>query len=242
MARELWYPITQPTSRGAGFRSAFGGTWPDLEDAPRWCEGMRELGLLRPDEAEQFAFWMEHGYLLLPGAVPGHHVDAFNAVIERMWLYPDSVTDVFLETYEGVLRIEPMRPELRDRPHKVLDLHAKVAAAEPVVFAAPILQFLSRLFLRPPMAFQSLYFTYGTRQHMHQDTAYVPVNSPLEFAGVWIALEDVQPGSGELQYFDGSHRIPEYLFDGKWRSKRSEDANDEAFLRHVYERSVEAGC
>ena len=86
MARELWYPITQPTSRGAGFRSAFGGTWPDLEDAPRWCEGMRELGLLRPDEDEQFAFWMEHGYLLLPGAVPGHHVDAFNAVIERMWL------------------------------------------------------------------------------------------------------------------------------------------------------------
>ncbi|MFN3242604.1 MAG: phytanoyl-CoA dioxygenase family protein [Planctomycetota bacterium] len=79
-------------------------------------------------------------------------------------------------------------------------------------------------------------------QHMHQDTAYVPVNSPMEMVGVWIALEDVQPGTGELQYFVGSHRIPEYRFDGRWRRKRSDDPDDEPFLRHVYEQSVAAGC
>jgi ectoine hydroxylase-related dioxygenase (phytanoyl-CoA dioxygenase family) len=28
----------------------------------------------------------------------------------------------------------------------------------------------------------------------------------------WIALEDVQAGSGELQYVPGSHRLPDYVF------------------------------
>lgn len=242
MAPELWYPLTEPTSRGAGFHSPFGGTWPDLADAARWCDGMQQIGVLTDDDAQRFRFWIEHGYVSLPNAVPLAAVDALNEAIEYMWRDPASVQDVYAETYDGVLRIERVRSDIRAAPHKVLDLHTQLPAAEPVVFAPDILRFLKLLFLRPPMAFQSLYFTVGTRQHMHQDTAYVPVNSPLEFAGVWIALEDVRPGTGELQYFDGSHRIPEYLFDGKYRSKRSDDPNDEPFLRFVYERSVEAGC
>ena len=43
---DLWYPLTEPTSRGRGYRSAFGGTWPDLADAPRMLSGMIEIGLL----------------------------------------------------------------------------------------------------------------------------------------------------------------------------------------------------
>src|SRR5262249_39950215 len=33
----------------------------------------------------------------------------------------------------------------------------------------------------------------------------------------WIALEDVQEGSGELMYYRGSHRLPEYLFSGEYK-------------------------
>lgn len=240
--RDLWYPITEPTSRGGAFRSAFGGTWPDLADAERWLDGMHETGILTDDDAERFRFWIEHGYLILPGAVPAAHVDALNGAIERLWRESANGSPFRAETFDGTIRVEPLRPELRGRPHKVLNLHAQLPEATRVVMAAPVLRFLRLLFLRPPMAFQSLYFTVGTRQHMHQDTAYVVVNSPLEFAGVWIALEDVQPHSGELQYFDKSHRIPEYLFHGKWRSKPSDDPDDEPFLRWVHEQSVARGC
>ncbi|HEX2582011.1 MAG TPA: phytanoyl-CoA dioxygenase family protein [Dongiaceae bacterium] len=55
---------------------------------------------------------------------------------------------------------------------------------------------------------------------MHQDTAYVRLNRPMELAASWLALEDIQPGTGELEYYVGSHRIPEFLFEGtaKWIS------------------------
>jgi ectoine hydroxylase-related dioxygenase (phytanoyl-CoA dioxygenase family) len=32
--------------------------------------------------------------------------------------------------------------------------------------------------------------------------------------GVWVALEDVQPGSGELEIYAGSHRLPRVYIDG----------------------------
>jgi hypothetical protein len=239
---DLWYPITRPTSRGGAFRSAFGGTWPDLADAPRWLDGMGEAGVLDEHEVRQFGSWIDDGFLQLPGAIPTADVDALNDAIDRMWRDAADGSPYLAETFDGRVEVARLRPEFRERHHKVLNLHAQMPEATRVALAGPVLKFLRKLFLRPPLAFQSLYFTYGTRQHMHQDTAYVPVNSPMEMVGVWIALEDVQPGTGELQYFVGSHRIPEYRFDGRWRSKRSDDPDDEPFLRHVYEQSVAAGC
>lgn len=240
MRPEPWFPVAGDASRGLGFRSPFGGLWPDLHDAPRWLEGMHTLGLLDDASAAQFRFWIEHGWVSLPGAVPAADIDALEAAVERVWR--DGEPRCYVESFQDRIRVDLIRPEMRDRPHKVLDLHALLPEARRVCAAGPVLQFLQRLFLRPPMAFQSLYFTRGTGQDMHQDTAYVPVSSPLEFAGVWIALQDVQPGTGELQYFDGSHRIPEFLFHGKWRSKPSSDPVDEPFLRHVYTESVARGC
>ena len=52
---------------------------------------------------------------------------------------------------------------------------------------------------------------------MHRDTAYVVVDPPLALAACWIALEDVRPGSGELMYYDGSHRMDDHLFSGRYK-------------------------
>jgi phytanoyl-CoA hydroxylase len=38
------------------------------------------------------------------------------------------------------------------------------------------------------------------------------VDRPLELAACWIALEDIQLGSGELMYAPGSHRYPDFDF------------------------------
>src|SRR5579859_2673048 len=37
----------------------------------------------------------------------------------------------------------------------------------------------------PALAFQSLGFYYGSQQPLHQDSAFVRVNSPLEFVASW---------------------------------------------------------
>ena len=50
-------------------------------------------------------------------------------------------------------------------------------------------------------------------------------------------LEDIRPGSGELMYFAGSHRLPEYLFGGKykhWNVKRDGDEQHAEWRELMY--------
>jgi len=100
---------------------------------------------------------------------------------------------------------------------RVLDIHAVRPEALTLLFAPAIVRFLHLIFDRDPLLFQSLTFECGSEQGIHQDTAYVVVHPPLELAAAWIALEDVKEGSGELQYYEGSHRLPEYLFSGEYK-------------------------
>ena len=84
----------------------------------------------------------------------------------------------------------------------------------------------------------------GTEQGYHQDTAYVVVDPPLALAASWIALEDIQPGSGELTYFEGSHQLPDTLFgDGVkcWNPQRHGAAVHDEFLADLARRSEAAG-
>jgi ectoine hydroxylase-related dioxygenase (phytanoyl-CoA dioxygenase family) len=37
----------------------------------------------------------------------------------------------------------------------------------------------------------------------------------MHLAASWIALEDVKPGAGELFYYPGSQRLPDYLYPGE---------------------------
>jgi ectoine hydroxylase-related dioxygenase (phytanoyl-CoA dioxygenase family) len=39
----------------------------------------------------------------------------------------------------------------------------------------------------------------------------------MELVASWTALEDIQPGSGELVYYPKSHLFPEFLFGGKYK-------------------------
>lgn len=223
----------QPTSR-------FGGFWPDFTNALARVAGREELGWLTDADAALFRHWIEKGYVVLPGAVAPAAVDRFLADVDARWERPDG--EVFLEHYaDDLVHIVPLAPEHRARPHKVLDLHGVSPAAREMIFAPAILRFLSQLFERPPLAFQSLLFTYGTEQDMHQDTAYVLLRSPMEFAGCWIALEDVREGSGELQYYEGSHRNPEYLWFGRSRGKPPDVLDERDFRASMHARSRARG-
>jgi ectoine hydroxylase-related dioxygenase (phytanoyl-CoA dioxygenase family) len=89
----------------------------------------------------------------------------------------------------------------------LLDVFSRVPAARAAAAAKPIFEFLTAVFEEPPRAFQQLHFTMGSQQPIHKDTAYVKIDSnPLGLAASWIALEDITPGTGELEYFVGSHR------------------------------------
>jgi len=223
------------------FRSRFGGLWPDLSDARERLAGKRALGQLSDEDARLFEHWIEHGFVVLEGAVPGELVDRYQAELAEAWRTSDPAVEI--EVYEhGVRRFVPMEARFRDQPHKVLDHHVRSRLAREIQFAPRTQRFLAQLFERPPLAFQSLGFRFGTEQPMHQDTAYVVLRSPMEMVGSWVALEDVRPGTGELQYYVGSHRIPEYVWFGRSRAKPYELEDDREFLRWVREESERLGC
>jgi uncharacterized protein YndB with AHSA1/START domain len=223
------------------FRSRFGGLWPDLSDARARIAGKQAIGQLEAEDARLFAHWLEKGFVLLPQAVPEAATDRLRAEMDEAWRRGDPRK--WLEVYEHDVRSTvPLAPRFRDLPHKALDVHGHSHSAREIQFAPKIQRFLSQLFERPPLAFQSLLFRWGTEQDMHQDTAYVVLRSPLEFVGCWVALEDIVPGSGELQYYVGSHRIPEYLWLGRARAKPYGFDDDREFLRWVCVESERAGC
>jgi ectoine hydroxylase-related dioxygenase (phytanoyl-CoA dioxygenase family) len=91
---------------------------------------------------------------------------------------------------------------------------------------------------------QSISFEYGSQQSMHQDTAYVVSERPLCLAATWIALEDIEEGSGELMYYPGSHRFGHFLFSGlykSWKRGRDGDAAHAMFLEQLHTQARERG-
>src|SRR5258705_5182807 len=95
-----------------------------------------------------------------------------------------------------------------DQASRVQDAWQSVPSVKRIATSSTVMEFLATLYQREPIPFQTLNFLSGTQQKAHNDTIHF--NSlPYGFmCGVWVALEDVNPDSGPLFYYKGSHRLP----------------------------------
>jgi ectoine hydroxylase-related dioxygenase (phytanoyl-CoA dioxygenase family) len=117
-----------------------------------------------------------------------------------------------------------------------------MTSVQKAIFSKRISRFLANLFEMPAVAFQTLYFHRGSEQGFHQDTAFVYVDNPLHFAASWIALEDVEEGSGELQYHPGSHRLPDEIFpESRTKALLPGDDSSKHYSRGLQRKCEEAG-
>jgi ectoine hydroxylase-related dioxygenase (phytanoyl-CoA dioxygenase family) len=221
------------------FSSRFGGLWTDLSNADEVLAGRLELGLITPEEAELLRFWIDNGYVVLDHAVSDEAIEKARLAIAEVYQAGRAI----IETYEfGDVRYVKVEPRHRQMQHKLIDAYAHSDDIRKMMLSERIVRFLNIIFDRPALAFQSLYFEKGSQQDIHQDTAYVRVNRPMEMVGTWIAMEDIQEGSGELEYFVGSHRVPEFLWGeekSKWMPYGSPDHPQ--FLAHLKSESERMG-
>lgn len=183
--------------------------WTDLPDALARLDAET-----RATDRTILAHFVEQGYAILPHAVENAAVDRL--LTDFAALLVDPANQVTVEYWRpdrrGKLRTV-VRPEFLDKPEaKVLDLYAYLPSVHPVIFSPSLLAFMRDVFLDEPVAFQSLYFEYGSQQDAHNDTAYVPVDPPDHLVASWIALEDIGEGTGELFFFPRSHRMEEQRF------------------------------
>ena len=71
-----------------------------------------------------------------------------------------------------------------------------------------IMRILTRIYGRKVFPFQTLNFPVGTQQKAHSDAVHFSSVPERFMVGVWVALEDIGPDQGPLEYYPGSHKWP----------------------------------
>lgn len=226
---------------GAPTHSRFGGLWIDRADWPDALAQRIAQGKISTALGDQIRRFITDGVLILPQAASLDAVDAFQARIAQAFAQGD---ERVLYQRHGSQVTRPLTEPADPLGCRVVDSFCAFPEAL-ALFATPALRdFLAAIFDAPPLLFQSLSFDQGSQQGLHQDTAYVVVDAPLELAACWIALQDVQPGAGELMYVPGSHRLPDYDFasGGKhWHSERDGAAAHDAWCAWLLDEIARRG-
>ncbi|MET0273833.1 MAG: phytanoyl-CoA dioxygenase family protein [Phenylobacterium sp.] len=149
---------------------------------------LADRGQATPDEIEALRHFAARGYLVVPGAVAPEHLARLNAALD------DAVARK-VEGYEwGVSQ-------------RIHDLHKDYPAIMELWLHPRVLHMLELIFGEPAKPCQTLTYVFGSEQQHHQDTIALTPFPAGRMCGVWTALEDIQPDSGELVVWPGSHRL-----------------------------------
>ncbi|MFL2790428.1 MAG: phytanoyl-CoA dioxygenase family protein [Paracoccaceae bacterium] len=103
-----------------------------------------------------------------------------------------------------------------------------------------IYNLLKKLYKSNPIPFSTINFTKGTEQPMHSDYFHFGSMPELMLAGVWVALEDVNPKSGPLSIAARSHKSPVMLPEDLGEIALPKSMADLKRIYSTYESYVEA--
>ena len=190
------------------YYSKFGGLWIDRLDAEQELASRLDTGQLSPELARSVASFMAEGFLIIPGAVDPEVADRIAKTITAAYERGDERLRYQSNT-EEVFKLEGRTDP---RWKRIIESHAVLPDVREALASPRIVHFLEAIFGEPAVLTQSLIFQMGSEQPHHQDTIFVRFLQPLCMVGCWIALEDVRPGSGELSYFVGSHRLGDFPY------------------------------
>ncbi|PHQ63636.1 MAG: hypothetical protein COC10_05080 [Sphingobium sp.] len=218
------------------FHSRFGGLWIDRAD---WRQQVTARHL-NPAQAAQVEFFAENGFIIFEGAAAPEKVDAFRDRI--MTSFREGNPDVRYQRH-GSHVVQPLDGPADRLGVRIVDSFVPFQEALDLFSSPELLAFFQLIFDANPLLFQSLSFDQGSQQGLHQDTAYVVVDRPIELAACWIALEDVKPGAGELMYVPGSHRLPDWDFGSgnkHWDSMTDGAETHEKWARHLVQHAKQS--
>ena len=138
-------------------------------------------------DKEALLSWSDHGYVILKEFFDSDEVDQINNTVDMLleqgkvsWRYGNKI--MFAIHQSEYLQSIGAAPRLL----KVLDL----------------------LMGKETQLFQSINFFKGSQQKAHSDSIHMTTFPYGNLIAVWMALEDIKKGSGELHYYPGSHKLP----------------------------------
>lgn len=226
------------------YPSRFGGMWTDRDDFRQQLDTRLRAGSIDPGEADRLRAWREQGFVVLAQAIDHGLIDQY---LDELSALKAAGPCPLLMTAASLPDPSPYTAEA-ERQHqsvRVVDDYFFSEASRRILMHPRIMSFLASVFDRPAELTQSLGFARGSQQDMHQDTAFVRMNSPLKLAATWVALEDIQPGSGELTYYPGSHRWEDYLFSGYFKhfdEERDGPGQLQDWYAWIHRQAAARGC
>jgi ectoine hydroxylase-related dioxygenase (phytanoyl-CoA dioxygenase family) len=185
--------------------------WLDQPDAHERIDQRVQAGELQPDDAARLHQFTDDGYTVMSIDIDDAFVAAFDRDVDAVW-----------ESRPYDLAVSPLkggRTSFRDFPHdrepgyRIPDFHSHAPTARRLYLHPEIFRVVALIFGSEPIAFQSLYFEYGSQQGLHRDPLFVGADPPGNLVASWIALEDIVAESGPLLYAPGSHRMPWFEFE-----------------------------
>ncbi|MCX5969526.1 MAG: phytanoyl-CoA dioxygenase family protein [Cyanobacteria bacterium] len=140
-----------------------------------------------------------------------------------------------------------LKPELSDweagrtGAPRVQDGWREQAAVRSLALQPAVLDLLRHVYGREPFAFQTLNFAVGSEQPYHSDAVHFHSQPHGFMCGVWIPLDDVQPDSGPLIYFPGSHRLDYHSAGSLGLSPEqvAAEPHPQRFFESVWQREVD---
>ena len=133
------------------YRSRYGGLWVDRRDAHEILRTRRAGGEVTDADAEVLAHYIDHGYVVFPKATDEALIDEYLALFEAAWDARPSVTYLHWKH-----ELHPMERKYYDEVTKVCELHGYFDRAAELIYPPQLLRFLTQIFERPPVAFQTM--------------------------------------------------------------------------------------
>lgn len=174
--------------------------WTDLPDAGQRVDEMESRGQVSASEADMLRRFLRDGFVVLDEKLPEPMIDAANKAMD----------DAIASGYQGFQEGSSQRLE---------QMHVHYPAIRDIWLHGPVHRFLSLVFGAESQPCQSLVYVNGSQQDAHQDTIHLTPFPAGLMSGVWIALEDVRLGAGELAVYPGSHRLPRVYMETDGTSK-----------------------
>lgn len=114
----------------------------------------------------------------------------------------------------------------RGSSQRIVNLHETYPSLASLYYSAKLYEVVSDLFGVSAYPCQSLTFINGSTQDAHQDTVHLTPFPRGLMCGIWIAIEDVVEGAGELIFYPGSHSLPAVLCSTHKVPKANSDTGD----------------
>ncbi len=176
------------------------------------------------------AYYDQEGYVVVRGVLPPDDCDAVRAAFKRevapsrdfFMRHASSRPERHVFTEHGFMQFPIMNvqdlPEAKYPQFQHESLHA--------LTHPNIQQVVGALFDGPGKLMHTMYFEGNQATWAHQDSYYIDSEEFGRMVGLWIALEDIQPGAGRFYVYPRSHRLP-------IPEKPPSDSNHHAYMQHV---------